>query len=111
MASRNLTKLLHIAQVSPIYFFADDLLIFGEASFAQAQVMEAVLAQFCSEFGKKVNQSKSKLFVFANSDQQLTHGLGEQFGIPLTSDLGTYLGVPSCMVEYALEHMGFWLIN
>lgn len=50
--SRGGPKLSHI-------FFADDLLLFGEASFSQAQVMEYTLAQFCGFSGQRVNRCKS----------------------------------------------------
>ncbi|KAI5653776.1 hypothetical protein M9H77_30963 [Catharanthus roseus] len=43
-------------------FFADDLLLYGEASISQAQIMEGVLSVFCSESRQKIYLSKSKLF-------------------------------------------------
>lgn len=43
-------------------FFADDLLLVGEASFSQARVMEHILAQFCGVSGQRMNRSKSRVW-------------------------------------------------
>lgn len=42
-------------------FFADDLLLFGEASFSQARKIEHVLASFCGISGQRVNRHKSRI--------------------------------------------------
>lgn len=42
-------------------FFADDLLLFGEASQQQAEVIFEVLETFCVESGQKVNGAKSMI--------------------------------------------------
>lgn len=42
-------------------FFADDLLLFGEASPQQARVMEVLLRQFCQVSGQQMNISKSRV--------------------------------------------------
>lgn len=43
-------------------FFADDLLLFSEASFAQARVMEHVITDFCDISGQRMNRSKSRVW-------------------------------------------------
>lgn len=43
-------------------FFADDLLLFGEASFSQACKMEFLLAELCGIFGQRVNLDKPRLW-------------------------------------------------
>lgn len=40
-------------------FFADDLLLVGEASFKHEAIMERILREFCKEFRQKVNSQKS----------------------------------------------------
>lgn len=42
-------------------FYADDLLLMGEASEVQARTLKEVLVQFCRESGQRVNYSKSRL--------------------------------------------------
>lgn len=73
-------------------FFADDLLLFGEATMKQAQIMEQILTEFCSESGEKINLRKSKLWFSKNTT--LARSISSNFGIPITKDLGSYLGVP-----------------
>lgn len=82
--------------VTPRYFtfLADDLLLFREASCKQACIIEQILSKFCHESERKVNTSKSKLFVSENTFCSLAHLLGMKFDIPLTTDLGIDLGVP-----------------
>lgn len=43
-------------------FFADDLILFGEASRSQAKLMKAILRDICEVSGQKINTSKSKLY-------------------------------------------------
>ena len=42
--------------------FADDLILFAEASIAQIRVIRGVLERFCSASGQKVSLEKSKIF-------------------------------------------------
>lgn len=75
-------------------FFADDLLLFGEASFSQAHLMEHVLAVFCGMSGQRVNRNKSRVWFSPNTPQYLRGTICSAFQIPSASDLGVYLGVP-----------------
>ena len=76
-------------------FFADDMVLFGEASTKQMQVMLNCLNIFCNISGQKVNFSKSSLYVSRNVENSLANQLSSMSGIPLTTDLGMYLGMPS----------------
>lgn len=49
-------------------FFADDLVLFGEASVENAMVMKGVLDQFCSFSGHRVNVSKSMIHFSMNTN-------------------------------------------
>lgn len=69
-------------------------MLFGEASEAQIQTMMTVLDNFCSASGSKVSLSKSKLFVSKNLSHQRAMAKSTFCGIPLTKDLGKYLGAP-----------------
>lgn len=42
-------------------FFADDLLLFGEATTHQMEVMAKVLGDFCTLSGQKLNAEKSRI--------------------------------------------------
>lgn len=42
-------------------FFTNDLLLFGEASFSQARIMEFTLGKFYGLFGHRMNRAKLKL--------------------------------------------------
>lgn len=75
-------------------FFANDLILFGEASVQQASSIEKVLRVFYGFFGQKINTTKSKLFVSKNVRRSFATTLSKNFGIPLSHSLGTYLGVP-----------------
>lgn len=75
-------------------FFADDLLLFGKASVAQARVMERILQDFCYTTGQKVNLAKSRIWYSGNTTHTMIHAITQHFGIPATSNPRLYLGVP-----------------
>lgn len=75
-------------------FVADDLLLFGEASFSQARFMEYILADFCWFSGQRVNQGKSRVWFSPNTPLYLKNAICTEFGILPTAALGSYLGVP-----------------
>lgn len=75
-------------------FFADDLLLFGEASAGQISTMLKCLRVFCEALGQKVLASKSRMLFSRNVHHSRATELSELAGFGLTSDLGKYLGVP-----------------
>lgn len=75
-------------------FFADDLILFGEASEAQIELMRSVMQQFCEVSGHKINLDKSKAFFSKNVHMNRALHLSLNLGIGITGDLGKYLGVP-----------------
>ncbi|KAL7218975.1 hypothetical protein ACSBR2_012110 [Camellia fascicularis] len=54
----------------------------------------STLEEFCEISRFKINAQKSKVFVSSNIDRRVARDLSAKCGIPLTSDLGKYLGVP-----------------
>ncbi|XP_028080539.1 uncharacterized protein LOC114282098 [Camellia sinensis] len=84
--SRKGPKLTHL-------FFADDLMLFGQATSNCSTIMK-VMNEFCDIPGLKINHHKSKLFVSPNIERRSAKEMSNKTGIPLTSDLGRYLGVP-----------------
>lgn len=75
-------------------FFTDDLLLFGEASFSQARMMEHLLAKFCDFSGQRISRSKTRLWFSPNTSGNLRYSICLEFHISTTTDLGRYLGVP-----------------
>lgn len=75
-------------------FFVDDQMLFVEASSIQIDIIQQLLQQFNFQSGVQLNVGKSKLFVSKNMNDVRTRALSQQSGIPLTVDLGVYLGVP-----------------
>lgn len=75
-------------------FFADDLILFGEASENQLQLMGETMKKFCDLSGHRINLAKSKAFFSRNVHITKALSLSQQVGIGITTDLGKYLGVP-----------------
>lgn len=75
-------------------FFADDLILFAEASINQMILVKQCLDLFCEWSGQKVNFDKSKLFCSMNIPTALAYELTLICGSALVTDLGSYLGVP-----------------
>lgn len=60
--SRGGPKLSHIC-------FADDLILFAEASVSQVRIIRKVLEKFCKASGQEVSLEKSKLFFLGECSQ------------------------------------------
>ncbi|GLU02611.1 hypothetical protein SLE2022_198560 [Rubroshorea leprosula] len=70
------------------------------------------LKEFASYSGLEINLAKSKLFVSPNIQSAVAHFLSISCGIPLMSNLGTYLRVPiihgrnsAAQYKYIIEKM------
>ncbi|KAH0977195.1 hypothetical protein GBA52_026914 [Prunus armeniaca] len=83
--SRNSPSVSHL-------FFADDLVLFAEATPCQARVMKDCLDLFCSASGQTVNFAKSAIFCSPNTCKMVAKEIGAICGSPITEDLGKYLG-------------------
>lgn len=86
--SRNKLMLSHL-------FFADDMVLFSEASSDQVDVINQCLSLFFRCSGPKVSKEKSQFFFSHNMGDEKATFLANRAGIPATKDLGRYLGVPS----------------
>lgn len=75
-------------------FFADDLMIFGEATSRQLDLIMNCLDTFANVSGLTMNLHKSKLFTSPGVPNGVANMLSRRCGIPRTSDLGLYLGAP-----------------
>ncbi|KAA3472642.1 non-LTR retrotransposon transposase [Gossypium australe] len=84
--SRNGPPLTHL-------FFADDLVLFAEASIEQVDIIKDTMNKFCEASGQRVSLDKSVMMVSANTGERTAKNLADRLGIELTKDLGKYLGV------------------
>lgn len=75
-------------------FFADDLMLFAEASTTQADTLKECLDLFCSLSGQAVNYDKSLIFCSPNTNKHLASDISRICGSPTTNNLGKYLGMP-----------------
>ncbi|GLT57721.1 hypothetical protein SLA2020_306730 [Shorea laevis] len=83
-----------------------------QASHSQLLMVINCLKEFASYSGLEINLAKSKLFVSPNIQSAVARSLSTSCGIPLTSNLGTYLGVPiihgrnsAAQYKYIIEKM------
>ena len=74
--------------------FADDLILFAEASVTQIRVIRKVLEKFCKASGQKVSLQKSKIFFSNNVSRGREERISRESGIASTKELGKYLGMP-----------------
>ena len=70
------------------------MLLFAEAFFDQAKVINAVLDEFCRSFGEKINRIKTNIFFSSNVPANVARSIGKTFGFTITKNLGRYLGIP-----------------
>ncbi|KAG7558925.1 Ribonuclease H-like superfamily [Arabidopsis thaliana x Arabidopsis arenosa] len=97
--SRGGPKLSHIC-------FADDLILFAEASVAHVRVVRSVLETFCKASGQKVSLEKSKIFFSSNVSRDMERSISEASGIESTKELGKYLGMPILQKRINKETFG-----
>ncbi|XP_058759648.1 uncharacterized protein LOC131632954 [Vicia villosa] len=74
--------------------FADDLLIFGEASEQQVMCVKNTLDVFCEMSGQEISEEKSSILFSDNVSKRLRTSLRNLSGFKETSGFGKYLGVP-----------------
>lgn len=69
-------------------FFADDVLLFGQANRKHVQVMAKVLKYFCEVSGMRVNLEKSRMFCSKTVGSQIQQELSSILAIQRASNLG-----------------------
>jgi hypothetical protein len=74
--------------------FADDLLLFGEATEDQMKCVMNILQKFCRLSGQQVSQEKTSIFFSKNTSRGIKDKLLQLSGFRETTSLGKYLGVP-----------------
>jgi hypothetical protein len=86
-AGRNGPEISHL-------MFADDLLLFGEATEKQMRCVMQVLNSFCNISGQEISQDKTSILFSKNVDRGMKQKLLNISGFHVTGDFGKYLGVP-----------------
>ncbi|CAJ2645411.1 unnamed protein product [Trifolium pratense] len=74
--------------------FADDLLLFGEASEKQMRCVMNILNKFCLMSGQEVSQEKTSILFSKNVNSGMRDKLLHLSGFREAYDLDKYLGVP-----------------
>lgn len=74
--------------------FADDLLLFGEATKKQVLCVKSILETFCSMSGQDVSCDKSCILFSSNVSRSVITKLAIMSGFRETNSFGKYLGVP-----------------
>ena len=69
-------------------------MLFGKASKDQMEVMMKCIEEFYKASGLKISVAKYRLFISPNVDNAIVKSLSTLSNVPLTNNLGTYLGVP-----------------
>lgn len=75
-------------------FFANDVILFSEATFDNANLMRKCMDSFYGISRKKLNYSEFYVYISKNVGSNVANSLAKICGFPLTSDLGNYLGLP-----------------
>lgn len=83
-------------------FFADDIVLFAEASVEQASLIRACLDRFCNASGQKA----SLPYFSKNVEMDVQTEIGESLGMEITSDLGMYLGMPTLTSRVTKDTFG-----
>lgn len=90
-------------------FFADDLMLFAEASKRQTREIMRCLEVFANLSGLRINLDKSKIFLSPNINAEKANKWGQECGIPTTRNLGTYLEARMVHGKVAKDHFNFIL--
>ena len=78
-------------------FFANDLLLFAKASQSQMETIMGYLNILYESSGQKINPLKSKVAFSAGVDVEVVLRIFAFLGMPITTKLEKYLGIPSIM--------------
>jgi hypothetical protein len=74
--------------------YADDLLLFGEATIREAGLIKTAIQQFSSVSGQMVGPGKSSIWFSDKTPQQLCHDISLLFSVGLSNLENRYLGAP-----------------
>ncbi|XP_019158195.1 PREDICTED: uncharacterized protein LOC109154910 [Ipomoea nil] len=92
-------------------FFADDLMIFGESSETQMATIMDCLNRFSHWSGLNINHTKSLIFCSNNTPNRVKRRMGDMANIPITENLGKYLGIPILQKRVSKNHFNYIINN
>lgn len=84
----------HCPSISHL-FFADDSILFWEATASGCNAIEGILRKYEAASGQMVNREKSSLFFSPNTPANVKSGISENLQIRCENRGGRYLGLPS----------------
>nr|KYP63886.1 hypothetical protein KK1_018473 [Cajanus cajan] len=73
--------------------FADDLILFVEASLEKVDIIKTCMDLFCKSSGMKVSEEKTNVFFSKNVGWVVNSEISSKLGYQRTDNLGKYLGV------------------
>ncbi|XP_023907624.1 uncharacterized protein LOC112019319 [Quercus suber] len=76
-------------------FFADDSIIFCQATSEECTRLENILETYEHASGQKLNKEKTSLFFSHNTSQDIRDNIKHRFGAEVIKQHETYLGLPS----------------
>lgn len=90
-----------------ICFFADDIVLFAEASTEQAHVIRNCVDRFCRASGQKISLQKSRAYFSGNMKEDEKTEVSTALGMEFTTDLGMYLGMPTLTSRVTKATFGY----
>ena len=84
-----------VDQSSPIYFFADDSLIFYKASIIECDALQGVPEAYEKASEQQLNRAKTSLFFSSNTPKEIQEEIKGRFGAQVIKQHEKYLGLPS----------------
>lgn len=84
-ASRSDISISHLS-------FADDALLFAEASKEQVKCIKDGLHKFCKASGQSINLNKSPVYFSPNVSEEVAASLSNRLSFQRTREFGCYLG-------------------
>ncbi len=73
--------------------FADDILLFAEASLDQLRVIMDIMNRFCLVSGQKVSVAKTSIYFSRNGSESTRNVISGSRGFKASAELGRYLGI------------------
>ncbi|KAA3485636.1 reverse transcriptase [Gossypium australe] len=86
--------------------FADDCILFGEATEEGANVVKDILKEYECCSGKYVNFNKSNIFYSTNTREEMKDLVSNLLGVSSSSSPEKYLGLPSIVGQRKTEAFG-----
>ena len=107
-------KAVKASRTSPAFshlFFADDLILFGQATLSTAHAIDDVLSHFCHLSGQKVSNEKSRILFSKNTPDLIKNSICSSLGFMETKKFDKYLGFPLKFSNRGSKNFDFIIQN